>query len=54
MASENKQTPIYCSEKTGSDEAGDGSEAKPYKTALHVSFCCHKYVQGRSFLNCDN
>ena len=27
---------LYTSEKTGSDERGDGSEAKPFKTILRV------------------
>lgn len=27
---------LYVSEKTGSDESGDGSEAKPFKTAISV------------------
>ena len=28
--------PVYVSEAKGSDETGDGSEAKPFKTALHA------------------
>ena len=28
---------LYISEKVGSDENGDGSEAKPFKTTLRVS-----------------
>ncbi|CAL4058665.1 unnamed protein product [Meganyctiphanes norvegica] len=31
---------VYASEKHGSDENGDGSESKPYKTPL---FCMHKH-----------
>merc|ERR1712128_55383 len=31
---------VYTSDKTGSDESGDGSETKPYKTAL---FSMHKH-----------
>ena len=27
---------VYTSEKFGSDETGDGSESKPYKTVLHA------------------
>ena len=29
-------TPVYSSEKSGSDETGDGSKEKPFKTALKV------------------
>ena len=29
-------TIVYTSEKRGSDENGDGSESKPFKTALQV------------------
>lgn len=30
------RTDAYTSEKSGSDEQGDGSEAKPWKTPLQV------------------
>jgi hypothetical protein len=35
-------TSIYASEKNGSDEHGDGSAEKPFKTPLQV-FHCIKY-----------
>jgi hypothetical protein len=31
-----ERTIVYTSEKNGSDENGDGSEAKPFKTPLQV------------------
>ena len=30
---------LYSSEKFGSDEGGDGTESKPFKTALKVGGC---------------
>ncbi len=38
---------LYTSEKTGSDEKGDGSEVKPFKTILHVSLRAHTSSEGQ-------
>ena len=40
---------IYTSEAFGSDETGTGSEAQPYKTAIHV---CYRLVRFGSGLTC--
>ena len=36
---------IYTSESFGSDESGDGSEAKPFKTVLQVSDICNEFIE---------
>ncbi len=44
---------IFTSELHGSDESGDGSEAKPYKTALKVIFKFNLFskIISKSYLN---